>query len=42
MAYRRSRSRTAVLAPYHRFYNTERRHSALGYLTPAQRVAERL
>lgn len=41
-AYRTSVFRTAALARYLHFYNTQRRHSALGYITPAQRLAERL
>jgi transposase InsO family protein len=41
-AYRTSAFRTAALPHYLRFYNTERRHSALNFLTPAQRLAERL
>jgi len=38
-AYGRSIYRTRALAPYLHFYNTERRHSALSYLTPLQRLA---
>jgi transposase InsO family protein len=41
-AYRTSAFRTAALPTYLRFYNTERRHTALKFLTPAQRLAERL
>jgi transposase InsO family protein len=41
-AYRTSALRAAALPPYLHFYNTERRHSALNFLTPAQRLAERL
>lgn len=41
-AYRTSVFRTAALARYLHFYNTQRRHSALGYTTPAQRLADRL
>ena len=41
-AYRHSTFRTAQLPRYLHFYNTERRHSALGYLTPAQRLASKL
>lgn len=37
-----SARRTAALFGYLRFYNTARRHSALGFATPAQRLAERL
>jgi len=37
-----SARRTAALFGYLRFYNTERRHSALHFTTPAQRLAERL
>jgi transposase InsO family protein len=40
-AYSRSAYRTSALARYLRFYNTERRHSALGF-TPAHRLAARL
>ncbi len=38
-AYGRSVYRTCALAPYLRFYNAERRHTALGFLTPLQRLA---
>lgn len=41
-AFRHSRYRTAQLPQYLRFYNTERRHSALDFTTPAQRLAARL
>lgn len=41
-AYRTSAFRTAALARYLHFYNTQRRHSALGYCTPTHRLAERL
>ncbi len=41
-AFRTSAFRTTALARYLRFYNTERRHSAINFLTPAHRVAERL
>jgi transposase InsO family protein len=41
-AFRSSAFRGAALPRYLRFYNTERRHSALNFLTPAQRLAERL
>lgn len=40
--YSNSDRRTAALSAYLRFYNTERRHTALGFNTPAQRLAERL
>jgi len=38
-AYGRSVYRTRALARYLRFYNAERRHTALGYTTPLQRLA---
>ena len=41
-AYRTSGWRTLALPRYLTYYNTERRHSALGFTTPAQRLAERL
>jgi transposase InsO family protein len=41
-AYRTSAWRTAALPRYLSFYNTERQHSALGFTTPAQRLAARL
>ena len=37
-----SARRTQALFGYLRFYNTARRHSALQFITPAQRLAERL
>ena len=37
--YRTSAFRTQALSPYLRFYNTERRHTALGFRTPLQRLA---
>lgn len=40
-AYRHSAFRAAALPHYLRFYNTERRHTALGYTTPLQRLAQR-
>lgn len=40
-SYRHSTFRAAALLPYLRFYNTERRHTALGYTTPLQRLAQR-
>ena len=40
-AYRTSVFRAAALPHYLRFYNTERRHTALGYTTPLQRLAQR-
>jgi transposase InsO family protein len=40
--YSSSDRRTAALVAYLRFYNTERQHTALGFSTPAQRLAERL
>lgn len=40
-AYRTSAFRAAALPHYLRFYNTERRHTALGYTTPLQRLAQR-
>ena len=41
-AYRRSAFRTAALARYLHFYNTARPHTALGFTTPAQRLATKL
>ena len=41
-AYRTSGWRTAALPRYLTYYNTARRHSALGSVTPADRLAERL
>ncbi len=38
-AFSRSVYRTRALAFYLQFYNAERRHSALAYLTPLQRLA---
>jgi transposase InsO family protein len=38
-AYRNSTRRALALPHYLRFYNTERRHTALGYTTPLQRLA---
>jgi hypothetical protein len=38
-AYGRSVHRTRALSPHLRFYNTERRHTALQFLTPLQRLA---
>jgi len=38
-AYGRSVYRTRALPTYLRFYNAERRHTALGFLTPLQRLA---
>jgi transposase InsO family protein len=40
-AYRTSAFRAAALPHYLRFYNTERRHTALGYTTPLRRLAQR-
>jgi transposase InsO family protein len=40
--YRTSRWRTRALMPYLSYYNTRRRHTALGFTTPAQRLATRL
>jgi transposase InsO family protein len=40
-AYRTSAFRAIALPHYLRFYNTERRHTALGYTTPLQRLAQR-
>lgn len=40
--YRHSTFRTARLPRYLHFYNTERRHSALNFATPAQRLAAKL
>jgi transposase InsO family protein len=40
-AYRNSAFRAAALPHYLRFYNSERRHTALGYTTPLQRLAQR-
>jgi transposase InsO family protein len=41
-SYRTSAYRAAALPKYLRYYNTERRHTALGFTTPAQRLAARL
>jgi transposase InsO family protein len=41
-AYRSSLARAQALPEFLRYYNTERRHTALGFKTPAQRLAERL
>lgn len=41
-AYRTSRWRQVALPRYLTFYNTQRRHTALGFTTPAQRLAARL
>jgi transposase InsO family protein len=41
-AYRLSIYRTAALSRYLHFYNTERRHTALHFITPAARLASRL
>jgi transposase InsO family protein len=41
-AYRRSAARTAHLPRYLHFYNTQRRHTALDFTTPAQRLATKL
>ncbi len=40
--YQSSAFRRAALPRYLRFYNTERRHSALSFTTPAERLAARL
>lgn len=39
-AYRSSLQRAAALPEWLRYYNQERRHTALGFKTPAQRLAE--
>ncbi|MGH7710832.1 MAG: IS481 family transposase [Gemmatimonadaceae bacterium] len=39
--YRTSTFRAHALSPYLRFYNTERRHTALNFHTPLQRLAQR-
>jgi len=39
-AYRSSLQRAAVLPDWLRYYNRERPHTALGFKTPAQRLAE--
>ena len=41
-AYRTSRWRQAALPRYLTYYNTRRRHTALGFTTPAARLAARL
>ena len=41
-AYRSSRQRAAALPDWLRYYNFERPHTALGFTTPAQRLAARL
>ena len=41
-AYSRSCHRSAALPRYLRYYNTERRHTALHFTTPAERLAARL
>ena len=41
-SYRHSTFRTAQLSRYLQFYNTERRHSALNFATPAQWLAAKL
>lgn len=41
-AYPHSRFRQAALARYLRYYNTARRHTALGFTTPAERLATKL
>jgi len=41
-AYRTSAIRTVALSRYLRYYNTMRRHTALGFIPPAHRLAERL
>lgn len=40
-AYRTSLQRATALPEWLRYYNTERPHTALGFITPAQRLAER-
>lgn len=40
--YRTSLARASALTDFLRYYNRARRHSALGYRTPAQRLTERL
>jgi transposase InsO family protein len=40
-AYGSSRRRAEALPEFLRYYNRERRHSALGFTTPAQRLRER-
>jgi transposase InsO family protein len=41
-SYKTSAFRAVALSPYLHFYNTERRHTALGFTTPAQRLAAKL
>ena len=41
-AYSRSAYRTAALPRYLSFYNTERRHTALNFVTPADRLIDQL
>lgn len=41
-AYSTSACRSAALAPYLQYYNTERHHTALGFSTPAERLLARL
>jgi transposase InsO family protein len=41
-AYHSSRQRAAALPEWLRYYNRERPHTALGFTTPLQRLAERL
>jgi transposase InsO family protein len=41
-AYRSSRQRAQALPDWLRYYNFERPHTALGFITPAQRLAARL
>ena len=40
-AYRSSRQRAAALPGWLQYYSFERRHTALGFITPAQRLAAR-
>lgn len=40
-AYHSSRQRARMLPDWLRYYNTERPHTALGFITPAQRLADR-
>jgi transposase InsO family protein len=40
--YRTSLARASALTDFLSYYNRRRRHSALGYRTPAQRLTERL
>ncbi len=41
VAYHSSRQRAVMLPGWLRYYNRERPHTALGFITPAQRLAER-